>query len=114
MSTYVHGDRKYPRSGVLLSSVGLGWSSIAANLRSHPKCEVPPFTPVHTEVAITMRGPSGFVFRKVAGEKHETRVRPGTIWLAPAGVKEDFGAITGLHEGDLHLYLPQQLPGADR
>jgi AraC family transcriptional regulator len=107
MSTYVHGDRKYRHSGVLLSSVGRGWSSIAADLRSHPNCEVASFKPGYTEVAIAMRGCSGLVVRKGANEQHETRSRPGTIWLAPAGVKEE-ASIAGVHEQVLHLYLPQQ------
>jgi AraC family transcriptional regulator len=34
-------------------------------------------------------------------------VRPGTIWLAPAGVEEEI-SIVGVYEQALHLYLPQQ------
>jgi AraC family transcriptional regulator len=107
MSTYFHGDRKYRHSGLLLSSVDRGWSGIAADLRSHPKCEVASFKPGYTEVAIAMHGCSGLVVRKGVSEQHETRSRPGTIWLAPAGVKEEI-SIAGAHEQVLHLYMPQQ------
>jgi AraC family transcriptional regulator len=47
------------------------------------------------------------VLRKGAGEQQETRARPGTIFLAPAGVEEEI-SLAGVHEQVLHLYLPQQ------
>ena len=109
MNTYVHGDRKFRGSGsrLLLSSVNRNWSSIAADLRSHPKCEVASFKPGFTEIAIAMHGCSGLVVRRGYGEQHETDPRPGTIWLAPAGVEEEI-CLNGAHEQALHLYLPQQ------
>jgi AraC family transcriptional regulator len=107
MNTYSHGDTKYRYSGVLLSSVDRGWSSIAADLRSNPKCEVASFKPDYTEVVIAIRGCSGSVVRNGFGERQETRARSGTIFLAPAGVEEEI-SITGMNEQVLHLYLPQQ------
>jgi AraC family transcriptional regulator len=107
MSIYGHGDGIYGHSRVLLSSVDRGWSSVAAVVRSHPKCEVASFKPDDTEVAIAMHGCSGLVLRKRDNERHETRSRPGTIWLGPAGVKEEV-SIAGVHEQVLHLYLPQR------
>jgi AraC family transcriptional regulator len=107
MSTYFHGDRRFRHSRLLLSSVDRGWSSIAADLRSHPECEVASFKPGYTEVAIAMHGVSGLVLRRGVGEQHETRARPGTIFLAPAGVEEEI-SVAGVHEQVLHLYLPQQ------
>jgi AraC family transcriptional regulator len=107
MNTYVHGDRKFQHSRLLLSSVDRGWSSIAADLRFHPECEVASFKPGYTEVVIAMHGVSGLVLRKGVGEQHETRARPGTVWLAPAGVEEEI-SVAGVHEQVLHLYLPQQ------
>jgi AraC family transcriptional regulator len=107
MNTYSHGDTKYRYSDVLLSSVDRGWSSIAADLRSNPKCEVASFKPDYTEVVIAIRGCSGSVVRNGFGERQETRARSGTIFLAPAGVEEEI-SITGMNEQVLHLYLPQQ------
>jgi len=108
MSTYVHGDRKFSGgSRLLLSSVDRGWESIAADLRSHPECEVASFKPDYTEVAMSLHGCSGLVRRKGGGEQHETYPRPGTVFLAPAGVEEEI-CLTGVHERVLHLYLPQQ------
>jgi AraC family transcriptional regulator len=108
MSTYVHGDRKYRHSGLLLSSVDRGWSSIGADLLSHPKCEVASFKPDYTEVVVAIGGCSGSVVRNGFGERHETRSEPGKIFLAPAGVKEEI-SIVGVQEQVLHLYLPQRL-----
>ena len=108
MSMYGHGERKYPKSGVLLSSVGRGWSNIAADLRAHPVCEVPPFTPVYTEVTIAIQGCSGLVRRTGGGERQETRSRAGKIWLSPAGISMDEICITAPHAEVLHLYLPAQ------
>jgi AraC family transcriptional regulator len=106
MNTYGHGEIKYRQSKLILSSAGRGWSGIAANLRAHPVCEVPPFDPVYTEVTIAMRGCSGLVRRTGGGERQETRSRAGKIWLSPAGVAMDEICITAPHEEVLHLFLP--------
>jgi len=108
MSTYGHGYKKYLQSRVLLSSAGRGWSGIAADLRAHPVCEVPPFNPVYTEVTIAIRGCSGMVLRTGGGERQETRSAPGKIWLSPAGISMDEICITAPHEETLHLYLPAE------
>jgi AraC family transcriptional regulator len=76
MSTYGHGDRKYRQSRVLLSSAGRGWSGIAADLRAHPVCEVPPFNPVYTEVTIAIPGCSGLVLRSGGGENPSSGMTP--------------------------------------
>jgi AraC family transcriptional regulator len=106
MSTYGHGEMKYRQSKLILSSVGRGWSGIAADLRAHPVCEVPPFNPVYTEVTIAMRGCSGIVRRTGGGERQETRSGAGKIWLSPAGISMDDICITAPHEEVLHLFLP--------
>src|SRR5215472_19151646 len=107
MTTYVHGDRRFWDSHLLLSSVDRGWSSIAADLRSHPACEVASFKPDYAEIAIPMSGCSGLIVRKGVNEQHEIQARPGTIFLAPAGVEEEISQ-TCSHEQALHLYLPMQ------
>jgi AraC family transcriptional regulator len=107
MPTYVHGDRRFLQSRLLLSSVDRGWSGIAADLRSHPAFDVVSFKPDYTEIAITVRGCSGLIVRKGANEQHEIQARPGTIFLAPAGVEEEI-SLTRPHEQALHLYLPLQ------
>jgi AraC family transcriptional regulator len=108
LSKYGHGDRKYLQSRVLVSSIGRGWSGIAADLRANAVCEVLRFDPVHTEVTIAIRGCSGFVLRTGGGERQETRSGAGKIWLSPAGVHTDEICIMAPHEEVLHLYLPAQ------
>src|SRR5260221_2402376 len=107
MSTLGHGERKYRQSELLLSSVGRGWSGIAADLRVHPVCEVPPFNPNLTEVTIALPGCSGLVRRTGGGEHQETRSRAGKIWLSPAGVPMDEICITAPQKV-LVLFLPAQ------
>src|SRR5262245_66602707 len=99
MNTYVHGDRRFCSSRLLLSSVNRDWSSIAADLRYHPKSEEASFKPDYTEIAIAMHGCSGLLLRKGFGEQHEIHVRPGTIFLAPAGVEEEI-SITDVHRSE--------------
>jgi AraC family transcriptional regulator len=102
-----HGESKYRQSELILSSVGRGWSGIAADLRVHPVCEVPPFNPGLTEVTIALRGCSGLVRRTGGGKHQETRSRPGKIWLSPAGIPMDEICITAPQKV-LHLFLPAQ------
>jgi AraC family transcriptional regulator len=112
MTTHVktlgHGEIKYgQRSQLILSSVGRGWSGIAADLRVHPACEVPPFNPIYTEVTIALPGCSGVVRRTGGGQRQETRSRAGKIWLSPAGIAMHEISITA-PQRVLHLYLPAQ------
>jgi AraC family transcriptional regulator len=107
MKTYGHGETKYRQSELILSSAGRGWSGIAADLRAHPVCEVPPFNPVYTEVTIALQGCSGLVRRTGGGERQETRSRVGKIWLSPASIPMDEICITG-PQRVLHLFLPAQ------
>jgi hypothetical protein len=49
MEWQTHGARKYPTSALLGSSAALGWSTVAAELRSHGVSETPLIVPQHTE-----------------------------------------------------------------
>jgi len=107
MNTCGHGEIKYRQSELTLSSVGRGWSGIAADVRAHPVCEVPPFNPLYTEVTIALQGCSGLVRRTGGGERQETRSRAGKIWLSPAGIPMEEICITA-PQRVLHLFLPAQ------
>src|SRR6267378_2619177 len=107
MNTCGHGEIKYRQSELILSSVGRGWSGIAADVRAHPVCEVPPFNPLYTEVTIALPGCSGLVRRTAGGERQETRSRVGKIWLSPAGIPMEEICITAPQQV-LHLFLPAQ------
>ena len=100
-----HGDDKYPTGRLLESSAERSWAGLLAERRSHPAGELPTFTPPYTEVAVLICGPS-IVTRQAEGIYQRTTATRGTIWLCPAGLKEDFIHISRGIAEVLHLYLP--------
>lgn len=104
------GARKYPcTSQLLASSAGLGWSSIAAEIRSHGIGEASGIVPQSVEICLVVAGNgAGLVRRNVAGHYQEATPRTGAIWLSPAGVSKDI-AITSPIPETAHLYLPATL-----
>lgn len=104
---YTPGARKYPRTSQLLaSSAGLGWSSIAAEVRSHGVGEASGIIPESVEICLVVAGNAdGLVRRNVAGTCQHATPRTGAIWLSPAGVRKDI-AITSPIPETAHLYLP--------
>src|SRR5271168_4444786 len=72
MDLQTHGAKKYPDSALLKSSAGLGWSTIAAELRSHGVSSTPVIVPQHTEVILAIAGnDNGLVSRTGAGQLQE-------------------------------------------
>ena len=110
MEPQAHAVRKYPPTSTLLaSSVGLGWSSMSAELRSHGVCETPTMVPQHVEIFLVVAGnKSGLVRRTGAGFDQEATPQTGAIWLSPAGVSKKI-KITSPIPQTMHLYLPPAL-----
>ena len=107
MELQTHGARKYPTSGLLGSSGGLGWSTISAELRSHPAGETPIIVPQNVELCIAVAGnDAGLVIRTGAGQRQETRPSTGAIWLSPVGICDNQITIKYPVPKVLHLYLP--------
>src|SRR5580704_15336002 len=105
MELQAHGARKYPASALLVSSAELGWSSLSAELRSHPISETPLIVPQHTEICLAIIGnENGLVKRTGAGERQLTVPKTGTIWLSPVGIS-DAVTITAPIPQTMHLYL---------
>ena len=100
-----HGPEKFPASRLLESSLARGWSGLFAERRAHTASTLPSFTPPFTEVSVLIRGVAT-VTRQAAGMYQQTVADPGTIWLSPAGVKEDFTVISTDIAEAVHLYLP--------
>lgn len=100
-----HGPDKFPNGRLLQSSAGRSWEGLFAERRFHPAGELPAYTPPFTEVAILIRGRS-IVSRKAAQTYQRFDATQGTIWLCPAGLKEDFTVISRDITEALHLYLP--------
>ena len=106
-----HGRHKFPHARLIASSQGLGWQGVAAELRSHPAGDIPAIQPDQVEVTIAVRGErDAVVSRKGAGQRQETAVVPGQIWISPVGVVEDDIRITRHLSAILHLYLPASPP----
>jgi AraC family transcriptional regulator len=104
-----HGPRKYPKSGLLLSSSGRGWASISAELRSHPKGVISPIVPQQVEINIAVNGrEDSTVTRRGDGTLQKTRPTTGTVWLVPIGVENDIVDISAPLPEVLHLYLPSR------
>lgn len=110
MESQTHGARKYPNSALLGSSAALGWSTIAAELRSHGVSETPLIVPQHTEICLAIVGnKNGLVRRSGAGQRQNTVPRTGALWLSPIGIGDNEIAITAPISQTLHLYLPAAL-----
>jgi AraC family transcriptional regulator len=110
MELQTHGARKYPTSTLLKSSTGLGWFTIAAELRSHGVSETPVIVPQHVELCLTIEGNNeGLLLRTVAGQRHQIAPTSGMICLSPIGIAENAITSTAPIPKELHLYLPAAL-----
>jgi AraC family transcriptional regulator len=107
MDLQADGRRKYPQSRLLASSVDRGWSTIFAELRSHPVGRITSTAQRNVEIVIAVSGfVDGSVIRMGAGRRRHTLAAPETIWLAPIGPGNEEILITAPIAQTLHLYLP--------
>jgi AraC family transcriptional regulator len=110
MELQTHGARKYPTSALLASSVGLGWSTISVEVRSHGVGESPVIVPQHMELCLVVTGnDDGLVRRSGAGQRQDTIPANGAISLTPIGVGDNEITITAPIPKVMHLYLPTTL-----
>lgn len=106
MNLLRHGDNKFPQAQLLCSSATLGWRGIAAEMRSHPAGDLPPFVSNQIELTIAPETTTNaFVSRKGWGQRQQTPVRKGTIWISPMGVAEDDIRISTHLPSIFHIYL---------
>jgi AraC family transcriptional regulator len=106
MDPPTHGARKYPTSTLLRSSAGLGWSTISAELRSHPASETPVIVPQNVELCLMVAGnDEGLVIGTGAGQRRVIRPSTGVFCLAPVGVDNQI-AIKVRVPRTLHVSLP--------
>src|SRR5260370_36517233 len=64
MELQTHGAKKYPTSGLLRSSAGLGWSTISAELRAHGVSATPVVGPQHGELGDVVAGNNNGLVRR--------------------------------------------------
>ncbi|KRR02330.1 helix-turn-helix domain-containing protein [Bradyrhizobium valentinum] len=101
-----HGEAKYSSAGkVLASSAGRNWSNIILEKWAHEVGLLPTIVPQSTEISIQLSGAS-VVEREGNGVYQKVAAKPGTIWLCPAGVQEDYVHVRG-HVECLHVYIPE-------
>ena len=100
-----HGERKYPHSTRLDSSAGRGWAGLLAERWHHRAGDLPDIEPRETEVIVLTRGRLR-VRRRGDGRIQRTAAIPGTVWLCPAGIREDMIRLYNDLEESVHVYLP--------
>lgn len=89
---------------LISSSRNRDWSNIIVEKWAHDAYRLPSIVPTSTEVSIQIGGTS-VVERESGGKIQRVLSKPGTVWLCPAGVREDYIDIRGRIEC-LHIYVP--------
>jgi AraC family transcriptional regulator len=102
-----HSADKYVTGQMLQTSTARRWSNLLAERWTHAAGELPPLTPRDTEVAVLLNGNS-VVDRIGSGMRQVTHGRPGTVWLCPSGIKEEFINVEQPIQECLHIFLPGQ------
>ncbi|ABD08113.1 transcriptional regulator, AraC family [Rhodopseudomonas palustris HaA2] len=105
MGTLGNSVDKYVTGRMLQTSNDRRWSHLLAERWSHQAGELPSLLPRDTEIAVLLRG-SSVVDRAGGGMRQRTHGRRGTIWLCPAGIREDFIRVESEMHECLHIFLP--------
>ena len=100
--------QEYPPYTTLKSSSDLGWSALAAELRSYPPSEGSGPVAPQARIGIVLGGSEGIATYKIGGHWRSARTTPGLIWLQPKGGKRDEVCIASKVQV-LDLYLPTAL-----
>jgi AraC family transcriptional regulator len=100
-----HTELKCVTGRQLDTSSGRGWTNVLAERWDHEAGSLPSLLPRETEVAVLLSG-RGLVYREGAGLRQRTPGRSGTVWLCPAGIREErIDFEQPLHDC-LHIFLP--------
>nr|WP_294530943.1 helix-turn-helix domain-containing protein [uncultured Rhodopila sp.] len=100
-----HTAFKYVTGQQLESSASRGWTNVLAEHWNHEAGALPSLLPRETEVAVLLSGRS-VVYREGAGLKQRTLGRSGTVWLCPAGIREELIDFEQPLHDCLHIFLP--------
>ncbi len=100
-----HGKAKYITGTSLGSSRGLGWRGVLAERWHHSEGDLGEVVPRDTEVIVMLDGRLR-VRRRGDGQLQQHDAMPGTVWLCPAGIREDMIHLYGDIRDSIHLYLP--------
>ncbi|WP_395942831.1 helix-turn-helix domain-containing protein [Brevundimonas sp.] len=101
-----HGLEKFRDADLLATSANRPWSLLAAEIRRHGPGEISAFTPHNAEITQIIRGaPEAMSTRSSGGVRQEVAARPGTIWLCPAGIREEATRLSADMPEVLHVYI---------
>jgi AraC family transcriptional regulator len=100
------GVGNYSSARLLASSVGRGWSGLAAELRSHSGVIAKRNPSPDTEICVDVHGGASVVTRQRDGVTDRTVSERGTIWLSPARGPEAVIEMSDPLPAILHIYLP--------
>ena len=100
-----HSKAKYTTGACLGSSRGRGWRGLLAERWRHSEGDLGEILPRDTEVIVMLDGGLR-VRRRGDGQLQHHDAAPGTVWLCPAGIREDMIHLFGEIRESVHLYLP--------
>jgi AraC family transcriptional regulator len=100
-----HGKAKYTTGTCLDSSRERSWRGLLAERWHHSEGDLGEVLPRDTEVIVMLSGRLR-VRRRGDGQLQQHEAVPGTVWLCPAGVREDMIHLYGEIQDSIHLYLP--------
>lgn len=102
-----HGTAKYVTGRLIASSADRNWPSLLAERWSHGCGSLPQLTPRDTEIGVLLKGQCR-VERAGGGMRQDTRGTPGTTWLCPSGIREEYIYLHTPLDDILHLYVPAE------
>ena len=100
-----HGRAKYTTGTLLGTSRDRQWNGLLAERWSHSEGDLGEVRPRETEIVVMLAG-RAHVRRRGDGRLQHHDAVPGTVWLCPAGIREDMIRIYGEIPETVHIYLP--------
>ncbi len=100
-----HGNAKYTTGTRLATSRDRNWRGVLAELWRHEEGDLGEVEPRDTEIIVLMEGHAR-TRRRGDGRLQYHDAKPGTVWLCPAGIREDMIHIYGHMPECLHMYIP--------
>jgi AraC family transcriptional regulator len=103
-----HGLEKYKDASLIATSANRPWSLLSAEIRGHKVGEIGAFIPQNAAITQTVRDTnSAYSVRSSGGVSQKVTAIPGTIWLCPAGIREEATRLSDDMPAVLHVYLPR-------
>ena len=102
-----HGTEKFTGTDLIATSASRSWTLLSAEIRSHAAGEIGAFTPQNGEITQVIRcGDDAISDRASGGVRQEVEARSGTMWLCPAGIREEATRLSVDFQECLHVYMP--------